>query len=78
MRRPDTNVELPDGRRHTFAQLGAGTLAGAKTYLGPRVIISPTAMVPEAEHLRDLGVPDPFSMLSAHPDCLVATHYPPA
>ena len=69
------NVELPDGRRHTFAQFGAGTLAGARTYLGPRVIISPTAMVPEAEHLRDLGVPDPFSALSVHPDCLVATHY---
>ena len=38
------NVELPDGSRHTFSQFGAGTLAGAKTYLGPRMIISPATM----------------------------------
>src|SRR5215472_8223796 len=35
------NVQLPDGRRHTFSQFGAGTLAGAsgrpRTYLGPGV-----------------------------------------
>jgi len=27
------NVQLPDGRRHTFSQFGAGTLAGVSTYL---------------------------------------------
>lgn len=69
------NVQLPDGRRHTFAQFGAGTFAGAKTWLGPRMIISPTTMVPEANHLRELGVADPFGLLSAHPDCLVSTVY---
>ena len=26
------NVQLPDGGRHTFAQFGAGTFAGARTY----------------------------------------------
>ena len=69
------NVQLPDGRRHTFSQFGAGTLAGAKTYLGPRVIISPTRMVPEAEHLRELGIADPFELLMVHPDCLVSTAF---
>lgn len=69
------NVVLPDGRRHTFAQFGAGTLAGAKTYLGPRVIISPSTILPEAEHLQELGVTDPFGMLEVHPDCLVSTAY---
>jgi adenylosuccinate synthase len=69
------NVELPDGRRHTFAQFGAGTLAGAKTYLGPRMIISPATILPEADHLRALGVTDPFALLSVHPDCLVSTAY---
>jgi adenylosuccinate synthase len=69
------NVVLDDGRRHTFAQFGAGTLAGVPGYLGPRVIISPLTMVPEAEHLRELGVADPFALLMAHPDCLVATAY---
>jgi adenylosuccinate synthase len=68
-------VELTDGRRHTFAQFGAGTFAGARSWLGPRVIISPAAMIPEAEHLRSRGVVDPFAMLSVHPDCLVSTVY---
>ena len=69
------NVQLPDGRRHTFAQFGAGTFAGAKTYLGPRVIISPATMVPEANHLLELGVRNPWSLLGAHPECLVSTTY---
>ena len=69
------NVELPDGRRHTFAQFGAGTLAGANTYLGPRMIICPATMLPEAEHLRSLGVDDPWARITAHPDCLVSTTY---
>src|SRR5919106_5585890 len=67
------NVELPDGRRHTFGQFGAGTLAGVPTYLGPRMIISPATLVPEAEHLRSLGVEQPLAMISAHPGCLVST-----
>jgi adenylosuccinate synthase len=69
------NVELPNGSRHTFAQFGAGTLAGAKTYLGPRMIINPAALVPEAEHLQTLGVAGPWSTLSVHPECLVSTIY---
>lgn len=69
------NVQRPDGARHTFSQFGAGTLAGAKTYLGPRMIISPATMIPEAEHLQTLGVADPFRSLSVHPDCLVSTTY---
>jgi adenylosuccinate synthase len=69
------NVVLADGRRHAFAQFGAGTFAGARTWLGPRMIISPATMVPEADHLRSLGVADPFGLLSVHPDCLVSTAY---
>ena len=71
------NVQLPDGRRHTFSQFGAGTLARAsdppRTYLGPNVIIDPLALVREANHLTELGVPDPFRLLTIHPRCLVAT-----
>lgn len=69
------NVELPDGRRHTFSQFGAGTFAGAKTFLGERVIISPTSMIAEAEHLRQLGIAAPWNGLSVHPGCLVASGY---
>jgi adenylosuccinate synthase len=71
------NVQLPDGRRHTFSQFGAGTLActpaGPRTYLGPQVIIDPPGLVREAEHLATLGVPDPAHLLTIHPRCLVTT-----
>ena len=71
------NVQLPDGRRHTFSQFGAGTLADAsdhpRTYLGPNVIIDPPALAREAGHLLHLGVPDPLRLLTIHPRCLVAT-----
>jgi adenylosuccinate synthase len=71
------NVELPDGRRHTFSQFGAGTLVAApeapRTYLGPNVIIEPLALAREAAHLAELGVRDPARLLTIHPRCLVAT-----
>ncbi len=71
------NVQLPDGRRHTFSQFGAGTLAGTparpRTYLGPQVIIDPPGLAREAEHLATLGVSDPAHLLTIHPRCLVTT-----
>ncbi len=70
------NVQLPDGRRHTFSQFGAGTLADpgrVRTYLGPNVVIDPPAMLREADHLTELGVADPPGLLTAHPRCLVTT-----
>jgi adenylosuccinate synthase len=69
------NVELPDGRRHTFSQFGAGTLAAepARTYLGPNVIIDPLALVREAAHLNELGVREPTRLMTIHPRCLVTT-----
>src|SRR5581483_3933927 len=71
------NVQLPDGRRHTFSQFGAGTLAAIpdhpRTYLGPNVIIDPLALAREARHLADLGVRDPARLVTVHPRCLVAS-----
>ena len=69
------NVQLPDGHRHTFSQFGAGTLAGAKTFLGPRVVICPQTLNPEAGHLVELGIEDPIATLTAHPDCLLSSTY---
>lgn len=69
------NVVLPDGRRHVFSQFGAGTLAGAATYLGEQVIIDPPAMAREAAHLRELTGRDPFARLTVHPRALVTTVY---
>src|SRR5947209_18964616 len=72
------NVELPDGRRHTFSQLGAGALAGRpgrrpRTYLGANVVIDPPALLREAAHLAELGVADPLALVTVHPRCLVTT-----
>jgi adenylosuccinate synthase len=71
------NVQLPDGRRHTFSQFGAGTLVTQpcrpRTYLGPAVIIDPPALLREAAHLAELGVSDPSAFLTIHPRCLVTT-----
>jgi adenylosuccinate synthase len=68
-------VVLPDGRSHSFSQFGAGTLAGVRTWIGPRTILSPATLHPEANHLKSIGVRDPFALLEAHPDCLLSTHY---
>src|SRR5258708_1704472 len=67
------NVQLPDGRRHTFSQFGAGTFVGVPTYIGPRVVLHPTALVREAAHLEELGIADPFRTLTVHPRCLIST-----
>jgi adenylosuccinate synthase len=72
-------VQLPDGRRHTFSQFGAGTLARsdapARTYLGPAVVIDPPAILREAEHLAELGTDNPAGLLTVHPRCLVTTFW---
>jgi adenylosuccinate synthase len=72
------NVQLPDGRRHTFSQFGAASLiegARPRTYLGPNMIIDPPALRREADHLSELGVDDPLPLLTVHPRCLVTTHW---
>jgi adenylosuccinate synthase len=50
------NVVTSDGRHHTFAQFGAGTLAGAKTFLSRFMLVNPLNMMLEAEHLISLSL----------------------
>ncbi len=69
------NVVLPDGRSHTFAQFGSGTLQGARTYLSEHMLINPLALMPEADHLTELGVTDPYSLLTVHEDALITTPF---
>jgi adenylosuccinate synthase len=69
------NVVLEDGRSHTFAQFGSGTLRGVPTYLSRFMIFDPLALTAEADHLAFLGVPDPYALLSVDADALVATPY---
>jgi adenylosuccinate synthase len=69
------NVVTDDGRHHTFSQWGSGTLAGARTILTKDVVISPLAMVEEAKVLMNVGVTDPFSLLTVDERALVCTPY---
>lgn len=54
------NVVLEDGREHTFAQFGSGTLRGVGTILGSPTLINPLNMAKEADHLIKLTGKDPF------------------
>lgn len=49
-------VTLPDGRRHRFSTFGAGTLAGAATYLSKYVTVDPLLIEPEANAINALNV----------------------
>jgi adenylosuccinate synthase len=67
------NVVLPDGRHHTFAQYGSGTLQGAVTFLSRFMIVNPITMMTERQALQSLlGYPP-----QAHVDgrALVTTPY---
>lgn len=69
-------VVLPDGRRHTFAQFGAGTLRpGVRTHLSRFVVVDPLALAPEADHLAALGVPDALDRLTVDGAAPLATPY---
>lgn len=66
------NVVMPDGRHHTFAQFGSGTLRGVPTHLTRFVVVDPVALAAEAAALgRWLG--NPFELLTADGDALLAT-----
>ncbi|HTL30465.1 MAG TPA: adenylosuccinate synthetase, partial [Tepidisphaeraceae bacterium] len=68
------NVVTPDGRHHTFAQFGSGSLiTGVRTILSSYMLIEPYAMFREAEHLQSIGVRDPLSHLTIDARCLVIT-----
>jgi adenylosuccinate synthase len=69
------NVVTVDGRSHTFAQFGSGTLHGVPTLLSRFMVLDPLALTAEAEHLTALGVPDPYGLLTVDADALVATPY---
>lgn len=67
-------VVAPDGRRHTFAQFGAGTLVpGVRTFLSRFVLVNPLALHAEERHLREIGVHDALARLTIDADCPVTT-----
>lgn len=64
---------VADGRRHTFSQFGAGTLAGVPTVLSRHVLVEPMALAAEARALDRLGVPDPLALVRVDARALLTT-----
>ena len=70
------NVVTPDGRHHTFSQLGAGSFVeGVRTFLSRDVVVHPTALVREAAVLAERGVPDPLARVAVSERALVITPF---
>jgi len=62
------NVVTEDGRHHTFAQFGSGTLRGVPTHLTRFMVVDPLALAAEAAALGN-----PFELLTVDGDALLAT-----
>jgi adenylosuccinate synthase len=69
-------VVLADGRKHTFAQFGSGSLRpGVRTHLSRFMVVDPLALVTEAAHLIALGATDIWARLTVDRAALLATPY---
>lgn len=64
---------VSDGQHHCFSQFGAGTLAGAKTFLSRFMLINPLNMMLEAEHLKELGHGDVWDRTYVDQDAMIIT-----
>jgi adenylosuccinate synthase len=69
------HVVNEDGIEHGFHQWGAGTFAGADTFLSRHFLFNPLLAFHESEELKEKGISDPFSMLFVDEDALVTTPY---
>lgn len=71
------NVMTDDGKCHTFSQFGAGTLVdnNCNTFLSRHMLVNPLTMLPEAMHLRELGVEKPFDRVIIDAQALVTTPF---
>lgn len=61
------NVVTPEGKHHTFAQFGAGTLAGAATYLSRHMLVNPLNLLAEDKGLQDIGITHAMNRLRISP-----------
>jgi len=70
------NVVTPDGRHHTFSQIGSGSFVeGVRTLLGPPFVLHPSALLREVEVLRSCGVSDALDRLSISEGARLITPY---
>ncbi len=62
------------GEKFAFSQWGCGTFDGIPTHVSEQMVISPEGLLNEADSLRrDVGIGDPFSLLTVDARALVAT-----
>jgi adenylosuccinate synthase len=70
------NVVAPDGRHHTFAQFGSGTLVrGVNTHLSRFMLLNPLRLLREESELQAIGVADALARLSIDRRALVTTPF---
>lgn len=70
------NVTTPNGKHHTFAQFGSGTLvSNTKTFLSQYMMVHPPAMINEAEHLKNLGIANIYERVSIDRKALVISPF---
>jgi adenylosuccinate synthase len=70
------NVVTPNGRHHTFSQIGAGSFVeGVETWTGPEVVVHPTALLLEARRLEEVGAASPLSRVYVHESAPVVTPF---
>lgn len=63
-------VVTPDGRKHVFSHIGAGSFNdGARTYLSSQFIVNPYTLRKELLAAQELFTPTIY----AHPQCIVTT-----
>lgn len=67
------NVVTPEGRHHTFSQIGAGSFVpGVRTFLSRHVVVHPTALLVEADAFP---MPDVLARVRVSESALVVTPY---
>jgi adenylosuccinate synthase len=73
------NVVTPDGREHCFQMFGAGTLAGARTYLSEYTLVNPFVLAVEGARLAELdeGIASQgaLSLVSVNADAPLTTPF---
>jgi adenylosuccinate synthase len=67
------NVITADGKHHTFAQFGSGTLQGVPTILSRFMMVNPLNMCREADHIESLVGFDPFGITTISKNALLVT-----
>lgn len=70
------NVVLADGRHHTFAQFGSGTLVpGCRTHLSRYMLVNPIFLMREEKALQELGVTDAYARLTIERTALITNPF---